>query len=84
MMTRPIPFESTIASEPTSFELGVEEACLWRELIDRLIERGESLGEAIGMADDMMRARHLRLQEEHTPSEPPPPSVRKGDEEPLG
>lgn len=83
-MTGEVHFESTIAGERDSFELGVAEACIWRELINRLIERGENLGDAIGMADDMMRARHLRLQEGHAPSEPPPPSTRRGDEEPLG
>jgi hypothetical protein len=67
-----------------AFALGVEDACLWRELIDRLIERGESLGQAIVMADDVMHARHLRLHDGDTPSEPPPPSARSGDEEPLG
>jgi hypothetical protein len=65
-----------------AFEVGVEDACVWRELIDRLIEHGESLGEAIVMADDVMHARHLRIQEGDRPSEPPPPSARS--EEPLG
>ena len=77
--------ESENVAELDEFDHGVEDARVWRELIDRLIERGESLGEAIGMADDVMRARKVRMQESHAPTEPPPPpSVRKGDEEPLG
>ena len=78
MQTHPVSSDL----ELDDIDRAVEDARLWRELIDRLIERGESLHAAIGVADDLMHARHVRRHSENPPSEPP--RSAPGGEEPLG
>jgi hypothetical protein len=62
----------------------VLDARLWGELIDKLIARGESLDEAIGVADRLIQARHLMEEDDSRPTEPPLGPATPGGEEPLG